>query len=515
PSPGKRLVVVSDLTSAAFRLEVPPPTLTGPKGEKVRPEVVLRDAARGRAALPNRAIVDLKIEPAPHAGPRAFQLTATVRNFSPEPAKDVEVSLKIGERVVAKGFLDLAANGTAQKAMTYKFEGSGALAGEVALSPDALPEDDRRAFTVTVPKELHALVINGSPHAVRYRDEAFFVDAALEAPGSPVRQTLRDLDAGLKESFDGYDLVLLLNVPVPTAEDANRLAAFVQKGGGLFISVGDLVDPDAYNQRLGELLPRKLRLVKTSANRDEPDAESKAARLVDISQEHPVFAPFTGRAREGLMSARFFKYMLLESESSGAKPGTSEVLATYEDGAPAVAVARKGRGRVLLFTSTVDRDWADFSIRTSFLPLMQRFSAYLTGSLEEREELRARIGESLTLRPDGQQELSGVRSPSGQQVPVKRQPDGTVSVGPVVEPGVHQVLDGNGTPVAALAFPVTLDPSESDLSRLKQEELSAYFGEETVKTAAAEGQAPKVPLWTWLIFTAVLAFFFEGVLLRK
>src|SRR5262249_14622589 len=67
----------------------------------------------------------------------------------------------------------------------------------------------------------------------------------------------------------------------------------------------------------------------------------------------------------------------------------SEVLATFEDGAPAVAVARRGQGRGVLYTSTVDRDWSDFPIRTSFLPLLQRFSAFLSGSLEEREEVKA------------------------------------------------------------------------------------------------------------------------------
>ena len=34
--------------------------------------------------------------------------------------------------------------------------------------------------------------MNGAPHAVRYRDEAFFVDAALGGQGSPVRESLRE-----------------------------------------------------------------------------------------------------------------------------------------------------------------------------------------------------------------------------------------------------------------------------------------------------------------------------------
>ncbi|RYZ32868.1 MAG: hypothetical protein EOO72_14955, partial [Myxococcaceae bacterium] len=190
-------------------------------------------------------------------------------------------------------------------------------------------------------------------------------------------------------------------------------------------------------------------------------------------------------------------------------------LATYEDGAPAVAVARRGKGRVALFTSTVDRDWSDFAIRTSFLPLMQRFAAYLTGSLEEREEVRVRVGETVTLRPEGTQKVTAVRAPDGGEVPVKAQPDGSFVAGPTVEPGVHAVLGADGKPVAALDFAATLDPAESDLTRVPPDTLTAYFGEDTVKASTGDADKPAVPLWTWLILAACLAFFFEGTLLRK
>jgi hypothetical protein len=113
PTSGKRLVVISDLTANALRLDLPPPTVKGPKGEPLRPEVVIRDAANGRQILPNRAVVDLKIEPALQLGPKSFQFTFTVRNFSPEMVKDLEASLRIGGQVVAKGFLDIPPNGAA------------------------------------------------------------------------------------------------------------------------------------------------------------------------------------------------------------------------------------------------------------------------------------------------------------------------------------------------------------------------------------------------------------------
>lgn len=514
PLPGKRLVVISDMTQRAFRMEAPPPQLKGPRGELLRPEVVLRDAAAGRKVLPNRAVVDLKTELAPQAGPRAFQFTFTVRNFSPEAVKDLEAALKIDGHVVAKGFLELAADGTAQKTLSHRFEQGGGYFGQVELAADGLPEDDRRPFVVTVPKELRALVINGSPHSVRYRDEAFFVAAALEAPGSPVQQTMRDLEAGLRERLEEYEVVLLLNVPAPAGEDARRLVEFVQKGGGLFISMGDQVNPDDYNKALGAILPRPLRLVKTAASREEPEGENKAARLLEIRQEHPVMAPFTGRAREGLMSSRFYRYMLLEADQarSGAEP--SEVLATYEDGAPAIAVARRGKGRVMLFTSTVDRDWSDFAIRTSFLPLMQRFLSYLVGALEEREELRAAVGESITLRPTDRPPAA-VRAPSGKEPELRRAEDGSLLVGPLDEPGMYLAVDDKGQPIPPLSFAAQLDPTESNLARVDLDALSAHFGEETVQASAGAAERPAVPLWTWLFVVAAVAFFLEGVLLRK
>ncbi|GEN07018.1 N-terminal double-transmembrane domain-containing protein [Myxococcus fulvus] len=515
PMPAKRLVVVSDMAATAFRLEAPPPTVKGPTGAPVKPEVVLRDVAEGKETLANHAIVDLKVEPALQAGPRAFQFTFTVRNFGTEAVKDLEAAVRTGETTLAKGFVDVPAGGTTQKALTVRFPQGGTVVGQVTLAPDALAEDDRRAFVLPVPRALKALVVNGAPHATRYRDEAFFVDAALTAPGSPVEVAVRDAEVGLREDFSTYDLVLLLNVAAPNAEEAARLATFVENGGGLFVSMGDRVNTEDYNQKLGAVLPRPLRVLRTSAERDtDPEAETKAARLAQVNQEHVLFSPFTGRAEEGLVGARFYRYMLLEADNP-TSPGASQVLATYEDGAPAVAVMRKGKGRVALFTSTVDRDWSDFAIRTSFLPLMQRFAAYLTGSLEEREEVRVRVGELATLRPEGSQKVTAVKGPDGAELPLKEQTEGSVVAGPVLEPGAYSVLGAEGKMVPALSFAATLDPAESDLTRVPQETLTAYFGEETVKASSGDEDRPSVPLWTWLILAACVAFFFEGTLLRK
>jgi hypothetical protein len=206
--------------------------------------------------------------------------------------------------------------------------------------------------------------------------------------------------------------------------------------------------------------------------------------------------------------------MLLEAQGGGAERAEGQVLATFQDGAPALAVATRGEGRVALFTSTVDRDWGDFAIRTSFLPLMQRMAAWLAGALEEREVLQVQVGSSLSLRPPEDQRLAEVVGPQSE-VQVRAREDCTVEVGPLRVPGTYQVKSGRGEVVPALSFAAVLGAAESDLGRVAPETLEAYFGKETVTTSPTEGARPEVPLWTWLIAAAALAFFGEGLLLRK
>ncbi len=512
PLPNRRLVLVSALTQGSLNLEAEPPAAANTKGEKLKPEVVIRDVARGRA-LPNRAIVDVRAEAAPQLGARAWQFTFAVRNFSSTPANDVELRLEVDGEVVAKGFVDVAADGTAQKTLAWRFDTGGVATVTGRLEADALPDDDARSLVLTVPRALTALIVNGSPSPQKYKDEAFFTEAALTASGSPVRAVLRDADAAWREKLSDYDVVLLLNVEAPTPEVARALREFVLAGGGLFVSVGDRVDPDAWNATMADVLPRRLRVVKTAVEPGAPDAATRAARLTQVAMNHPVLIPFTGRAREGLLSTRFYRYALFEGDAQGVQ---TDVLGTMDDGAPVFLAARRGQGRVFVYASTVDRDWSDLPIRTSFLPLVQRVTAWLTGTLDEREEVRALVGGTVALTPEAGQSPVSARAPSGLEVALTPLPSGAgVTGGPLPEPGAYVVVDANGAALPRLGFAAGIDAAASNLSRHELDALSNWLGEESVRTVGSTGPQSATPLWTWLIVIAVLAFFLEGALLRK
>ncbi|GEJ57600.1 BatA domain-containing protein [Anaeromyxobacter diazotrophicus] len=524
----KRLVIATDLAASSWRLDAAPPMVQGATGRE-RPEVTLLDAARGEP-LPNLAVTELTAEPDASAGPRGYRVTATVTSYGGraergrEAAKkgegqDVELQLHLGPPaapVAIRSYAQVPAGGAVKKTLSVRFPQGGPAALSVTLPADPLEVDDARVATLEVPREVKALVVNGAPSPVRHRDEAFFVEAALASSASPVRPTVVDVEALRTVRLADYDVVFLLNVRAvgPKAAD---LRAFVEAGGGLFLAMGEEVDPDRWDEELKALLPRPLHVVKTAAERGAPGAEARAARFADVDWEHPALQVFTGPAREGFEGVRTWRYMLLKPAERGG-PG-DRVLVSYDDGAPALVEARRGQGRVMLYTSTVDRAWSDWTIRTSFLPAIQRLAAYLAGSLEERRDRPSLVDAPRALAPGEGQRLVSVVAPDGRELPasaLRRDAAGALSLVPD-RPGLWQVKveqRGEQRLDPRLAFAALPDPRESDTARLDPQELTAWFGGEGhARVASDAAQGPRrIPLWSILLALGIVAFFAEGLL---
>ncbi len=525
---GKRIVVATDLSASAWRLDSPPPPVETAQGS-VRPEVTVLDAARG-APLPNAAVLALDAEPDPGAGPRGYRITAQVASYGEGALSDVPLQLKVGAgkeaKAVIRAFADVPAGGAKRKTFSYAFPQGGPAAVEVALPADALHEDDSRALALVVPREVRALVVDGSPSPVRYRDEAYFVESALGSPASPVHPTVVDAEALPTQDLGRFDVVFLLNVRSVSGK-AGDLARFVEQGGGLFVALGDQIEPEEYDKELGGLLPMALHVVKTAGERGGEG--SRAARFAEVDFDHPALSVFTGDAREGLVGVRAFRYVLARPGSAargGQGDGRPRVLASFDDGAPALVEARRGRGRVLLFTSSVDRDWTDWPIRTSFLPAMQRFAGWLAGGLDDRRIAPAEVGRPHRIPLEANESIAGLVGPDGRERRrseldrVGLAGDGRDQLFTPREPGLWQVKvssQGQERVEPRLAFAVASDPRESDTRRLEPDELTAYFG--GASHAKVEGEARhagggrEVPLWSILLLVGVAAFFLEGVLL--
>jgi hypothetical protein len=528
PHTDRVIYVITDLQAAGWE------GATGGERAANGPSVIVLDVGD---VWDNRAVVGLSAEPAPEEGSRGVAVVAEVANFSAEPAHKLGLTLRLDGADVARGFVDVPAHSRARKRFLATLANSQtpsnsttAHDAEVGIDHDLFPLDDQRRARVEVARGLRVLVVDGDPRTVRTEDETFFLEAALRAGGAGFSITTAMPDELDTSSLSGYAAVFLANVAKPSEDLAQALVRYVQNGGGLFVSVGDRVDADTWNQRMKPVLPQPLGLRRTAAAAPGGAHEGEtvdlrpAERLAPLDRRHPLLASFPAKG-DGLASARFFQFMLLEPVPDA--PGRSVVL-RYENGAPALVASDVGRGRVVLLTTSVDREWTDLPIRPGFLPLMQETARFLAGApgsdsisaltVGQRREIAvgaedARVeivspsGASQWLTPEGRDARAG----EGRTAEARGRR--SVTFTGTDEPGLYRVrashADGAVVERASETFVVNVDPAESDPTRLPDDKRP-----DRTSAGAGEAGVPKrrLELWHYLSAAVLLAVFAESLL---
>jgi Aerotolerance regulator N-terminal/von Willebrand factor type A domain len=474
---------------------------------------------RGGAPLPNLAITRVRAEPDAGASSRGIAVTAEVANFGLEPAHAVGISLRLGDQIVARGTLDVAPGARAEKRFLAALHADQRAAdASVEIDHDALPVDDRRFLRVELRDQIRVLLVDGDPRTTRYEDELFYVEAALRPgdradAGIDVTTTTAD-DLGTVD-LSGFDVVVLANVPALTRERVAALATWVDAGGGLLVAPGGNYDAAAYAKTMRPLLP--------GDPRDPVDvlwgapAEERATRVLHLEKwetDHPIFAPFPADAAE-LRDAGFTKIMLLGPTPTG---GERKVLARFTNGAVAMVEASRGKGRTLLYCSTLDRDWNDLPIHPGFLPLIEESVKHLARKHERMDTGEIMVGRSVALPTLDLQKLE-VRAPDGKTAVFggeRLEGRSSVRFTGTDDAGIYRVIGTDKTGATRdrdeLAFAVNLDARGSDLTILSATKLPASGhggGSEPVSTEH------RVELWHAVAAGLLLLLLLESVLLQR
>ena len=430
-----------------------------------------------------------------------FTFRTLLTNHGPLP-RTATVDLVIDDQPTSQREVELAAGRSRIVRFTHRFTKPGWHSGRVTVrggegaEAEALAADDRRHFALYVEDRLRVLAINGAPSHVAPQDELFFFRLALTvrpaaAPAAgvevvdapvivdqvvPVEVTLRRLR--------DYRLVVMANVPNLSPAALEALEKYVDQGGSLVITLGDRVDMQAYNSWVGEhrlhggLLPgRLLRLAEGGAEQALPaEADQDAGFVAAIDETHPALAGFGAGGLGSLASVRFTRRYEVD-------PGDADVLMREPSGQPLLVERRMGQGRVLLFTSTIDRDWTNFPLQPTYVPWLYRMVSYLAQQQVERANF-VRTGQVVSLPASATQ---------ARPVQVNK-PDGSVGYG---EPdprdaaataagvfteteraGVYQgrsTTGGESAPPAAM-FAANVPPEESDPTYLGREDVAAIAG---------------------------------------
>jgi hypothetical protein len=396
-----------------------------------------------------------------------------------------EVRLFLGDDLADSRSFSWGESGTA----TVDFDAFGVPEGItrgrlVLSSTDAMPEDDIRYFVLerSPPFDVRLVRENGSDGG-----SGFLEDALSSGRNLPFRV---DSGAGLGNvSAATTPVVVLGDLPRPPA--VRGLLSFLEEGGGLVVALGNRVRADEYNRLLADLLPGRLRERRFSQTGGEPFVS-----LGELAVEHPVFSAFQGTGENSLSTVQFYGYWVVSPTED------SRVVARFSTGDPALLERRVGQGRVLLFTSSLDRVWSDFPVRTAYVPFWQGLILYAS-------EWRARPAAKLVHHALAVDSTAGERrwdvlDPRGRRlVPLGDDGPGFIQL---ETPGHYELRRDRSTDWVA----ANVDTAESDLTSIDEEEFLAAMKtlrspRSTVAAAGSPAEEERASLSLWWAFLLAAA----------
>jgi hypothetical protein len=131
------------------------------------------------------------------------------------------------------------------------------------------------------------------------------------------------------------------------------------------------------------------KVLTASLAKPSTGADGKTHFIGEMQKQHPVFEGFQPVHHSYFMTTPF-------SGVVQAKPQpASIVLASLEDGTPLLIEQTFGKGRSLLFTSSLNMDWNDLPLKSVFLPFLHQLVKYGTHYDEERSAFA--VGEVVPL----------------------------------------------------------------------------------------------------------------------
>jgi len=446
-----------------------------------------------RAEKPqNYAITQISVPPVVLKEQKASQLVARVRNFGDEPVENLQVRLFIDDNVIDSVELDIEADDLADAVFKVEFQDEATHTGWVELPEDAVGIDNKRYFTLQSLQSIKVHAVREEPQTRgRYQTvETFFMKKALASGSDAVQIDFTEsVSVPNASTLASVDVLILADVADLSSGEAERVKAYVVAGGGLIVTVGNNIDADTYKQRLGGetgLMPCDF----VQAVGDALDREQFRV-LATVKYEHPIFVPFKEPNHGDFGKARFYRIF----QAVPTKDAT--VIAAYDDGSPALFEKPYGTlGRVLCFTSTIDREWNDLPIRAVYLPFLHEAIKYL--ALKDIDAApNYRVGDSVELKvsDDANGEAArraeiAVFNPNNVETRVQRNEgtteapsQGSIFYDDTAVPGIYSVHTSGTVPYY---FVVNVDTTESDLAARNIEELTSML-----KGAADESVAEK------------------------
>ena len=450
---------------------------------------------------------------------RLLRVKVEIRNFSNILSRR-PLSLFLEGKIVKEELLDIPPGQTLVHEFSYPLRRNQPLNGKVQISDDALTTDNSRYFSFHPSQNIKVMVVDGDPETISHRSESFYLERAL----NPFSVSLSHIDPTIStlaelplRNLSDFSVVILANVRELSPGYELELEKFVLNGGALLFGMGDQVNPKYFNEHLGNLLPIKLD--------SQYHVKDGALHLLLKNNTHPVMKVFSPKELAEMREINFYSmYTIQAREDRIFKVGT-----WFSNQNPAVIESNVGKGIIVLFLSSLDRDWNDFPIQPTFLPWIQRWTQYSTRGLDSVFRQSLLVGEPFRKSTSGSDSNWIVHAPDGTLHILENEVFSNT-----FQPGIYHLffLPSSETSSKTLekipdgaepagTFTVNIDVQESEPGKISQKKIESFLAEMKIEIQEPHSQttAPQtsdgIPLATPFLLMVAGMFLLEGWMVRK
>ncbi len=489
--PRREVIIVSDFQRSGWS---PGDGLRLPAGTTLTPVTV---QATGEQ---NLAVAPVSIQREQVSGQDRVTVTTGVLNRSDKIATNVPIVLELDGHVTQSLQMTVQPHGSASATFPPVTLSQPNTRASVRIGDDALARDNAFHFVLSPPEPVPVTVVNAARGS---RDPGLYLGRALAIGERPrFESSTRAVDA-LSDDVLRQTRVVIMNDASPSDSLAGRLKKFAEDGGGLLVVYGP---QSSWPAAAADFLP-------ATAAGSVDRSRGGAGALGGLEYGHAIFEPFRAPRSGDFSAARFYGYRSVTPTKD------AQVLARFDDGTPAVLEKVVGRGRVVVWTSTLDLFWNDLALKPVYLPFVHQLTRHLADHRERASW--STVGQVLDLSQEGDVSRSRIAvTPAGQRVALEGDQGRVLELN---EQGFYEVREqGRQAPlVAVVASNVEL--GESDRTAVDPAEIvSAVTGGPGGSGAASdplalpdEAQERSQRLWWYLLFAGILLLTGESLLAHR
>ncbi|MBM81740.1 MAG: hypothetical protein CMJ78_14265 [Planctomycetaceae bacterium] len=427
------------------------------------------------------------------------RLTVKVTNYGEKVEEDVSLAvIQDGQKLpLSIKFDKIEAGLEVQREFDITFDSPKKHTIEVGLVGDPLNEDNVRYLALDVSDVNRVLIIDGDPSA---EEAGFLVDALAADPEltgySPL---IEPVDFLRRRPLDEFQSIFMLNVSQLPPDALAPLEQYVSNGGGLAWFLGDVVQPDYYNEHLYKegkgIFPARLSPTPDELTPPLSDNPGPDLQFGSFS----AFSVFEGQENPYIDATRVYKYFPVaddwDLDDQVRKDGVTTV-ATLRNKQPLIFVHEHGKGRIISCLTSCGPSWNNWAVYASYVVMQLELQKYIarTDRMLERRLVGQPIRE--VIDPAEFTETVEIRSPdpSGERITrmtasreLSSRSEGSDGENPAPEndepvrlvstfretgaPGIYKIklLDQNQVPLERwIAYNVPVEESELELAATEQ-----------------------------------------------